>query len=89
MGSPHDGNRIPTLKAVLNTDGVTVSNVLASPTTFRLASSDGTAGSDFGVPTSQRDHDRVTVLMAVSATDGTTPVEVYCNSSGQLLIQST
>ncbi len=87
--SPRDGNFIPTLKAALNTDGITVMNVLADPTVHSLAVSDGTTGTDHGVPTSQRDSDRVPVLMAVSSADGITPVEIYADSSGNLLIKST
>lgn len=87
--NPRDDNFIPTLRAVLNTDGVTVINVEANPSTHVLDVSDGNTGTDHGVPTAQRDTDFHPVLMAVSSEDYITPVEVYADSDGNLLVQST
>lgn len=86
MASPRDGNRVPTLRGALSTDGTTIVNVQANPTTHRLSANIGSTGSDFGTPNAKRDDDRVPVLMAVSAADGVTPVEIYANISGQLLM---
>lgn len=87
--SPRDDNHISTLRAALNTDGVSIVNVCAESTKNALCASDGTTGTDYGVPTAQRDYDRVPVLMAVSSADGKTPVEIYADSSGNLLVKST
>lgn len=83
-----DENDVSTLIAALNTDGVTVTRVLANPTTHALKVSDGSSGSDHGVPNAVRDQNNVPVLLAVSSADGVTPVEVYVDSSGNLLIDS-
>ncbi len=88
MANPVDGNRVPTLKAALNTDGVTIVNVVANPTTHVLGVSDGTTGSDFGVLPAKRNADRIPVLLAVSSSDYETPVEVYADSNGNLLVDS-
>ncbi len=87
--SPRDNNFVATLRAALNTDGKTVVNVCADASTHSLCISDGTTGSDHGVPTAQRDNDRIPVLLAVSASDGVTPVEIYADVTGNLLIKST
>lgn len=86
--SPRDDNRIPTLRAVLDTDGVTIVNITANPTTHTLSVSNGTTGTDYGVPTAQRDVDRVPALLCVSSSDYETPVEVYADSNGNLMIDS-
>lgn len=86
MASPRDENRVPTLKCSLQTDGTTVVNVLAVPTTHRLSVSDGTSGSSVGRLPAVRDQDRVPVLLAVSYVDGLTPVEIYADSTGAMLV---
>lgn len=87
--SPRDENRTATLRAALNTNGVTVVNVTAADSTLHeLNVSYGTTGTDFGVSTAQRDYDRVPVLLAVSSVDGVTPVEVYADSNGNLLVET-
>ncbi len=86
--SPRDDNRIATLRAALDTDGVSVINVCGNPISHALCVSDGSTGSDHGVPTAQRDYDRVPVLLGVSSADGETPVEIYADSSGNLLVMS-
>lgn len=87
MASPlHDGNNTPTLIAVQD-NGTTILNIQANPSTHALAVEDNTTGSDNG-PSNSRHAEGVPVLMAVSSADGKTPVVVYGNSSGQLLIDS-
>lgn len=87
--SPRDENRTATLRAALNTDGKTVVNVTAVDSILHeLNVSYGTSGTDYGVSTAQRDYDRVPVLMAVSSADGVTPIEVYADSSGNLLVET-
>ncbi len=50
---------------------------------------DDTTGSDFGPVDDLRDANFVPALMAVSSADGKTPVVLYANSAGELLVQST
>ncbi len=84
-----DENRVSTLTAALNTDGVTPNLVYINPITHVLNIDDGVTGSDFGVVNAPRDENRVPVAMAVSSADGVTPVELYSDSLYKLLIQST
>lgn len=74
---------------VLNTDGATPTRVKIDPTTHILDIEDNTTGSDLGNDLAARDNSGVPVLIAVSSVDGVTPVPLYVNSSGQLLIQTT
>ena len=87
--APRDNNRIPTMLALLNTDGSTLTPVKANPTQHAISYSDGTTGSDLTGDDALRDNNRVHVLIAVSNADGTTPVPLYVDSNGQLLIKST
>lgn len=84
-----DENRVTTLIAALNTDGVTPNLVYADPTTHAISADDNTTGSDFGVVNAPRDQNRVTVAMAISSSDGITPVELYSDSLFKLLMKST
>jgi hypothetical protein len=86
--TPRDDNRIPTLLGTLNTNGLTPVSVEASPTLNALNVSNGTTGTDHGRSDAVRDDNRIPVLLAVSSADGVTPIEVYCDSNGNLLIQS-
>lgn len=85
----HDENGIPTMIAVLNTDGSTIVRVKANSTTNALKVSDGTTGTNFGPTNDRRDENSVVAFMAVSSADGFTPVPVYADSNGNLLIQTT
>ena len=87
--APRDNNRIPTLQAVLNTDGLTPTDIQADPTSHTIATDDNTTGSDNGPTDAKRDGNYVPTAIAVSESDGTTPVVLYANSSGDLLIDST
>lgn len=84
-----DQNGVVALGCALNTDGVTVTAIKADPSTHLLNISDGTTGSDNGVANAVRDANQRPVLMATSSVDGRTPVEVYADSSGNLLVDST
>lgn len=89
ISAPRDANGVPALMGALNTNGTTPVAVLADPSTHILAVSDGSSGSDHGVPQAERDSNFVTVLLATSSADGVTPVEVYADASGNLLVKST
>lgn len=73
----------------VETDGMTLVNILADPTTHALHVGNGTTGSDNGPSQSRHDDSHVSILMAVSSADGKTPVALYGDSSGNLLVQIT
>jgi hypothetical protein len=85
-----DGNYISTLLGVLNSDGSTIVPVQVNATNRALKVDDNTTGSDNGPSPSRalRDENRVPVFMAVSDVDGVTPVAIYADSEGKLLIDS-
>ena len=86
-----DENRVTTITAILETDGLTIENIFASPTTHALKVDDDTTGSDNG-PTPERavrDGNYVKTLYAVSSVDGETPVALYTNASNELLIDQS
>ncbi len=93
-----DQNNVPTLLAALSTDGTTPIKVKANASNHGLKVSDDTIGSDHGVANAVRDENFVPVLLAVSSVtqtvggidyvQGVTPVEVYADSNGNLLINS-
>lgn len=84
-----DSNSASSLLGVLNTTGTSTVKVKANPTNHGLKVDDNTTGTDHGPANALHDDNFVTSLMAVSSADGVTPVAVYTNSSGQLLIKST
>lgn len=71
------------------TNGTSIVRVKADPTSHALKVNDGTSGSDNGPENALRDGNNVPVLVAVSETDGVTPVVVYADSNGNILIDST
>lgn len=84
-----DQNNVPALITVLNTDGKTITPLQASPTSHLLKVNDGVTGSDLGPTNAARDENFVHTLVAVSSGDNETPIVLYGDSSGKLLIQST
>jgi hypothetical protein len=84
-----DENRITTLGAVLNTDGSTIAQVKVNPTDHSLKVANGTTGDDYSSTNIQKDNNREPVLWGVSSADGVTPVSIYVDSAGKLLIKST
>lgn len=85
----HDQNHVPTLTAVLNTDGTTIVPVRANPANNRIRVSDGVAGSNNGLTNAKHDGNFVPTATAVSSADGTTIVTLYADSSGNLLMKSS
>lgn len=83
-----DNNRVATMLATLNTDGITPSLVKIDATTHAVKVHDGTTGSDLSGDIAKRDNNGQPVLLAVSDVDGVTPVPLYVNSDGQLLVDS-
>lgn len=83
-----DDNNISTIQGLLNTDGATPTNLEADPTSHILDADDGTTGSDNGGSRALRDDNHTPVAIAVSELDGTTPVALYVDANGNLLIDS-
>ena len=66
-----------------------INRALASPSTNRLSVNDGTTGNFPATINAGKDDNDVSVILAVSSVDGQTPVEVYVDNNGYLLVQST
>lgn len=84
-----DQNAVTSLMGVLNTTGASVVNITANPSTHGLNISDGTTGTDHGPLVALRDDNNRPTLIATSYLDGVTPVVIYSDSSGNLLVDST
>lgn len=83
-----DNNGVRTILGVLNTNGTTITPVKANESTNALIVLNGATGSDNGGDDALRDSNRETVMIALSESDGTTPVPLYVDSSGNLLIDT-
>lgn len=98
MDAARDNNNVPTLIAASSDDGITPIRVKVTAATHAVHISDGTTGTDHGVQNAVRDQNNIPVLLAVASetitvggidyVQGITPVEVYANSSGYLLVDS-
>jgi hypothetical protein len=86
--APRDNNRVPTMIAALNTDGVTPVFVNIDPSIHSINVNDGTTGTDYGTLPDKRDDNRIPFMMGVSSADGETLVPIYADSNGSLLINS-
>lgn len=82
-----DNNNVPTLTAV-QSDGSTITRVVVESTNHSLGIDDNSTGSDNGPNRALRDENYVTTLIGVSSVDGVTPVAVYCDADGNLLVDS-
>lgn len=83
-----DQNNVATLLGTLNSDGRTIIPIKVSTTTHGIKTSDASTGSDNGPSIAPRDNNFIPALIAVSEVDGITPVVVYADSNGNLLIDS-
>jgi len=84
-----DDNNVPSILGVLNSDGLTVEPVKINPANHALSVDNDITGSDNGPDRALRDENFVTTLLAVSDADGTTPISLYVDSNGKLLIDET
>ncbi len=89
MTSKKDQNFVNSMTAVLNTDGKTIINLTANPSTHALGVQDSTVGSDYGPTDALKDTNNTSTLLAVSYVDGLTIVPLYADSNGNLLTDST
>lgn len=83
-----DENSIPTMIGALDTNGQSITRVVADPLTSALEVDDGSTGTNHGPTNAPRDENGIPALQAVSSADGQTPVTLYVNSLGHLLIDS-
>lgn len=84
-----DENGVSTLLGVLDSDGETLVRVKVNTgSNNSLKVDDDFTGSDNGPAIAPRDENFVPALIAVSSVDGVTPVVVYADSNGHLLIDS-
>lgn len=85
-----DENGRNTLIATLNSDGTSIVRIKADPSTHALKVDDNTTGSDNGNNggNAMLDENSVPVLIALSSAGDGKIVEVYTDSSGNLLIDS-
>jgi hypothetical protein len=83
-----DNNGVASLICVLDSDGETITKVKANSALHSLRISDGTGGSDNGPTNAKHDDNTRPTLVAVSSVDGKTPVVIYADSSGNLLVDS-
>lgn len=81
-----DQNAVSSLIAVLN--GVTILPIKAHPTKHTLQVNDWTEGTDYGPRDALHDFNDIPTVLAVSRYDNKTPVVVYCDSSGNLMVDS-
>ena len=86
--APVDQNTQQAMIGVLNTDGKTITRVVASPTTSYLHVNDNTTGTNLADSNSYTDSNGRTTMFAVSSVDGKTLVALNVDSTGALLINS-
>lgn len=87
METVRDENRVDAKIAALNTDGDTPIRVKVNPANHAIMANMGVSGTDYGSSVASRDQNRRPVMMGVSSVDGVTPVEVYADANGNLLVQ--
>jgi len=86
-----DGNYIPTVLALLESDGATPINIAADPSSHALEVDDNSSGSDNGPTPARalRDGNYVTTLVALSSAGDGALVPLYATADGKLLIDHT
>ena len=83
-----DDNFVNPIMGVLNTDGKTIISIKGNPSNHSLKISDGTSGSDNGPENAIHNENDIPTLLATSSSDGETPIAIYCDSNGNILINS-
>jgi hypothetical protein len=91
MNAKIDENGVNTIIATLNTDGISIMNICINDTNSGLCVNDGTTGTDEGNNdgNAMRDENSRPVLLVESSDGNGDLVELYADSDGKLLIQST
>lgn len=83
-----DENGVSTLICALSTDGTSIVRVKVNPVNKALKVSDASTGTYYGRTIAERDENSVPVAMGVSSVDMVTPVEIYADANGNILIDS-
>lgn len=85
-----DENHRPTIIAVSNADGLTVTTPVANAGTHALQADDGTAGSSpsNNLGNAMLDENSVAAMTALSSTGDGTIIGLYATPDGKLLITS-
>ncbi|TXG77190.1 hypothetical protein E6Q11_03155 [Candidatus Dojkabacteria bacterium] len=93
-----DENGSNTITGVDSSNGTTIRRALADPSTHALAVENNTTGTNYGPAIAPKDENEVTTFWAVASrtvtsngidyVEGITPVPIYIDSSGQVLIDS-
>ena len=83
-----DDNGTNSLIGALNTSGELIVTVLSNPSTHKLYIADGLTGANYGGGVSLKDNNFATSLTGVSYVDGKTPVVIFCDINGNLLVDS-
>ncbi len=86
-----DENNRPTMTAILNSDGLSITAVKANPATNNsLKVDDNTTGTDQGNHggVAKIDENGVSVMTVLSSDNDGTIIELYVDSDGKLLIDS-
>jgi len=88
--SKHDENSRTTMTTLLNTDGKTIQNLTANPADHSLNVSDGSSGVDNGNNNgvAMIDENCVSTLTALSSAGDGKIINLYSDSSKNLLIKS-
>lgn len=89
QNAKHDENGKPTILCTLQSDGVSTINVKVNPTNNAVKVTDAATGTASTRTNAPIDENHVSAWMGVSSADMTTLIPIACDSSGNLLIQST
>ena len=83
-----DKNNVSSLIGIAGENGTTILRMKANSKEHRLKANDATTGSDNGPSYALHDSNFVPTKIAVSDVDGVTPVPLYVDKNGRLLIDS-
>lgn len=72
----------------LNTNGLTVTRVQVNASTHGLMINDSSTGTDQGGTNAATDENDRPTMFAVSESDGISPISLYVDSNGKLLVDS-
>jgi hypothetical protein len=94
-----DQNGVSTMIAALNTNGTSIVNVKINPSNHGVKVNDASTGTGFGRVVVLHDNNHVPTMAGVASTtvtvnginyiQGVTPVLIYADSSGSLLVDSS
>jgi len=83
-----DENSVSSITCASSANGDDIIRVKADPSTHGLKVSNNTTGTDFGPANALHDENDIPTWIATSSVDGITPVVVYADTNGNLLVDS-